>query len=460
MIPVHFTRTAVAVSLLSLAGTGALAQKVEQVVKPPKTIVWMDVSTGNMAGMPDFDIGEMGGGLVGGLLGAFGKGNPDAKTTTKTYYGAARAFGMSRVVDVALWNSLKPGVEAAQRIPAGMKMGDKLPLLPLIPAKVSEGSGGVTDPDYKKPRGRFLFYWGCSATVRPGQPRIVDIAKMMSDPTHSDMGAFNGRFAPDRGAKVREGYDVFPNERDYRNLPRGASLVGEHQVMGDMVPESLKFTLGPSQDVMPNIELQSQGGVSESIALNWAQVPYAKAYFLAAMGMIGEDMIFWASSDVPDTGFGLFDFLSNGTIDKWIKDKVILGPNITQCAVPKGIFAPKESPATGKDREGGGASMLRMVAYGGEHGFVHPPRPTDPKVPWDQEWSVRLRLKTQTMAMLGMDLTASERGSRKDAMRNPGKASQEEAMKEEPSKDASENSAPANAALPAAVNLLKGLFGR
>jgi hypothetical protein len=36
---------------------------------------------------------------------------------------------------------------------------------------------------------------------------------------------------------------------------------------------------------------------------------------------------------------GLFDYLPNATIDRWIKDKVLLTPETTQCAIPRGIFA-------------------------------------------------------------------------------------------------------------------------
>jgi hypothetical protein len=240
---------------------------------------------------------------------------------------------------------------------------------------------------------------------------------------------------------------VFPNERDQRSVPKGGSLVGEHQLSGDSVPETFKFTLGAAQDIMPPIELQSQGNPTESVALSWASVPNAKGYFLHAMGGQGEDMIFWASSDVPDTGFGMFDFLPNGTIDKWIKEKVLLAPSVTQCAVPKGIFGPKEGAAS-KGREEGGA-MLRMIAYGGEHSFAYPPRPTDVKVAWEQEWAVRLRLKTQTMAMLGQSMAPERKSS-------AGSGSTSNSS-EAPAKPADSN--PLNALpVPDAVNLIKGLF--
>ena len=451
-----FTHGRVFAAILLLAASAVQAQNPQQIVRPPKVNLWMDVSTGGMAGIPEMDIPGMGGLMAG--LGGMGRGGSNAKSTGREYYGSARGFHMMppRILDIALWNGLKPGVEAAQRIPPGLNLGDKLPLLPVIPDKVSdEKSSPGGSSEYEKPKGRILFYWGCSPSVRAGQPRIVDLSKMSADSAAAFGSAFSGRFAPDRGAKVQAGYDVFPNERDQRGIPRDASLVGEHQVTGDSVPESFRFNLGPAHDIMPAIELQSQGGLSDSVSLSWIPVTNARAYFLHAMGAQGDDMVFWSSSEVPDTGFGLFDFLSNGTIDKWTKEKVLLGSNVTQCSVPRGIMA---GGSGGGSRRGGGDSgaMLRMIAYGGEHGFVHPPRPTDPKVPWDQEWSVRLRVKSQTMAMLGEEIESQRNTrnsenparSRKGAQPNSNEAPQD-AQDESPMKG-----------LPNPANILKGLFGR
>ena len=457
MARIHFSPSHLCAAVMLLLASAAPAQTTQQVVRPPKVMLWMDLSTGGMAGMPEMDMPGMGGLMAG--LGGMGRGGPGAKSTGREYYGSARGFHVmpARILDIALWNGLKPGVEAAQRIPAGLKLGEKLPLLPVIPDKVSEekaSPGGSAD--YEAPKGRILFYWGCSPTVRAGQPRIVDLSKMSADSAAAFGSAFSGRFAPDRGAKVRAGYDVFPNERDQRSVPRDGSVVGEHQVMGDAIPDSFRFNLGPGHDLMPAIELQSQGGLSDSVSLSWIPVTNAKAYFLHAMGAQGDDMIFWSSSEVPDTGFGLFDYLSNSTIDKWTSEKVLLGANVTQCAVPKGIMAGRG----GSSRRGGDDSgaMLRMIAYGGEHGFVHPPRPTDPKVPWDQEWSVRLRVKSQTMAMLGEEIEPQQPSLGIDSPAK-GRKAQPQNSNDAP-QDAAEENPLKGLSLPSPANVLKGLFGR
>ena len=442
----------VGAALLAL-GLGALPAAQAQNVKPPKAQLWMDVSTGGMAGMPDMDSGV--GAMLGGMMGG---GN-------NTTYGMARgmSFMPPRVLDIALYNRLKPGVEAAQLIPPGARMGDKLPLLPPPPAQpVKETEPSEVPEEYKRetPKGRILIYWGCGAEVRPGQPRIIDLAR--ANP--ADFGtAFAGRFAPDRGARVGPGFVLFPNERNRVSLSRESSLVGDHQIQGDGVPPSFKFTLGAAQDVMPAIELQSSGTPKDSIALNWRSVNQARAYFLHAMGTVGEnDMVMWSSSDTPDSGMGLFDYLPNATIDRWIKDKVLLTPETTQCAIPRGIFAAKDA---GAGRRGDSGGMLRMIAYGSESNFAYPPRPADPKAVWEPDWAVRVRVKSSTMAMLGEEPSGgraarSRRGSDPSGNAPPPAASQDGSAGAAPATPSSPSIGDVLSPIGNPANVLKGLFGR
>ncbi|HPL78583.1 MAG TPA: hypothetical protein PKY40_06240 [Burkholderiaceae bacterium] len=439
-------------ALLAL-GFGTLPAAQAQNVKPPKAQLWMDVSTGGMAGMPDMDSGV--GAMLGGMMGG---GN-------NTTYGMARgmSFMPPRVLDIALYNRLKPGVEAAQLIPPGARMGDKLPLLPPPPAQpVKETEPSEVPEEYKRetPKGRILIYWGCGAEVRPGQPRIIDLAR--ANP--ADFGtAFAGRFAPDRGARVGPGFVLFPNERNRVSLSRESSLVGDHQIQGDGVPPSFKFTLGAAQDVMPAIELQSSGTPKDSIALNWRSVNQARAYFLHAMGTVGEnDMVMWSSSDTPDSGMGLFDYLPNATIDRWIKDKVLLTPETTQCAIPRGIFAAKDA---GAGRRGDSGGMLRMIAYGSESNFAYPPRPADPKAVWEPDWAVRVRVKSSTMAMLGEEPSGgraarSRRGSDPSGNAPPPAASQDGSAGAAPATPSSPSIGDVLSPIGNPANVLKGLFGR
>jgi hypothetical protein len=150
------------------------------------------------------------------------------------------------------------------------------------------------------------------------------------------------------------------------------------------------------------------------------------------------EMVFWTSSEVPELGMGLIDYQTNPAVDRWLKEKVLLEPSVTKCTVPKGIFG-----------EGGGA-MLRMIAYGSELNLAHPPRPTDPKIAWEPQWAVKLRVKSVANAFLGMDMGGMQRSSGRQAQ--PQGQSQDTASPPAEKKEEDK--------LPDPVNILRGILGR
>ena len=448
----HMPRCGAIALVALLWGASVQAQN----ARPPKAQLWIDVSTGTMAGMPEMELPGGVGGLLGGVMGAR---LPAGMGGGHQTYGLARTPNMMppRVLDLAFHNSLRPGVEVAQAVPPGLRMGEQLPLLPPKPqasGSTPEREPGELPPEVEKPKGRVLIYWGCGEAVRPGQPRVIDLAKGRA----ADLGqAFAGRYVPDRGARVGPQHVLFPNERNTQTLSRDSSLVGEHRVVGDGVPASMKFTLGAAQDVMPAIELTASGSVQNSIPVSWREVPHARAYYLHAMSMAGDDWVLWSSSETADTGMGLFDYLPNATVDKWLKERVLLKPDQTQCAIPRGIFA---LPANA-GRHDKAAPMLRMIAYGSEAHLAYPPPPADPKARWEPEWAVRLRLKTHTMAMLGEE--ASQLPQARAAASAPAPAGGAPAAAAAPPSlaDQAVEKAAEKIGLPSgAASVLKGLFGR
>ena len=58
-------------------------------------------------------------------------------------------------------------------------MGASLTLLPVQaqPQTQNRQPHESADDISQQPKGRILFYWGCSETVRTGQPRVMDFAK-------------------------------------------------------------------------------------------------------------------------------------------------------------------------------------------------------------------------------------------------------------------------------------------
>lgn len=416
--------------LMLAASAVAQTKGPQQVVKPPVAQAWIDVATFAGMGMP------MGGGSPMGMLGSmFGGGGG------QNVFGNTQAGTAGRWVDVTLYTSRNPSLaEALQSVPAATQLSPTLKLMSPTEQKgkpVRPDDDSVDTPEYERPKGKMLLYWGCGDSVRPGQPRVVDFTTAAPADFQK---FFIARRATQRGAHSAVGRPHWPSRDDTRMVPANASLVGEHGFTGQGVPEGFKFNMPAAQDLMPAIEL-AQRDAGGATVLEWKALPTARAYFIAAMGAKegsrGGDsfeMVFWTSSEEPDTGMGLVDYQTNAAVDRWLREKVLLAPTVTTCTVPKGIF--------------GEGAMLRMIAYGSELNLAHPPRPADPKVAWEPQWAVKVRVKSVANAMLGMDMGSMMRGGEKDQA-----PAAEAAKKEE--KPAS----PVDEALDAARKL-RGLFGR
>jgi len=405
----------------------ALAQPATQQVSPPVAQVWIDLGTSTgMAGMGAMM--GMDGSPMAALGSLFGGGS-----SAKNAFGHTRTDPPGRWMDVTLATRANPTLaQATHSVPDGSGLAPTLQLVSPRTQKAPppERDDEESDEGREEPRGKFSLYWGCGETVRPGQPRTVDLAKTPLHAAGAELAqVLKGRRATQRGAHAAVGRPAWPNQQDARMLPAQATLVGEHAFAGSGVPEGLRFRLPAAQDLMPPLAI-AQTEAGGATRLGWTALPHARAYFLMAMGQKdGEEahMVIWTSSELPDSGFGLLDYQTNAAVDRWLRDKVLLAPTVTECAVPRGIFA-------------AGGAMLRAIAYGSELNLAQPPRPTDPKVAWEPQWAVKVRVKSTTMAMLGVDVGGEDRQRPPDAEAPPAE--------DKPR------------LLPKASDLLRGILGR
>ena len=426
----------VAIALCALPALGQTPQK------PPIAQYWMDVATNQMS-IPGMPAGGAGGGLLGGLMsGAMGSA------------AGVPGMGNGKTLGLGLVTRNKPqGALAQHTTPPPARFEQPLPLVPPQRSPSEPGTRTEREPheQVEKPRARMLIYWGCSETVRAGQPRVLDTATM----SPMEFGkALASRGSPDRGSALSLGRSIWPNHTERRQVPADSSLEGPHQVAGEGVPD-IRFTLGANQNFMAPLDITLAGDPAQSVGVEWQPVPTARAFFASAMGSKGEgEMVIWSSSEVPETGFGLFDYLPNATVDRWVTEKVLMPASASRCAIPAGIFA------------GAQGAMVRMIGYGHELHLVHPPRPADPKAPWDPIWAARVREKSTGMAMLGADSEGRGRGR--------PQRSRDRAPDANSDGGSDGGSAPAGAQAPAApaeapaggllnvnpINVLRGIFGR
>ena len=367
-------------------------------------------------------------------------------------FGGKKMFGPRRELQLQLESPRVPAdaPKAEHGIPAGQLMGASLPLTtPAIEkSEYVPPEPGERPEQYEKPKARMLIYWGCGETVGKGQPKVIDTATM----TPAEFGkAFAGR-APTHqtppSPRKDWTYSEWPNKDDRTEIPAESSLVGSHLVKGNYIP-AISFTLDTKRDFMAPVEFSPlQKTTAGALKIEWKPVPTAIGYFASAIGHDQDsgESIFWSASEIPEPGFALQTYLTPGDITRFIKEKVILDPSKTTCAIPP-IF---------KDGQTG---MLQFIAYGEELNLVQPPKPKDPKKRWDIEWSAKVRLKSTAM----MPLMVSEGGDSPRKATSSKKSKKVAEPKEEPTEDSSagKEDSGAGSGSPAKEigNRLRGLFG-
>ncbi len=335
---------------------------------------------------------------------------------------------------------------AAHAIPRGLAMGPTLPLvtprLERAPTREPE-----EEPEFERPKGRMLIYWGCGETVRSGQPVIIDFANLGAQEAGR---AFRSRAivrarAPAPGRNRT--YGSWPNQEDPRPVPPAGSLRGEHVIAGNYSPE-IRFSVGDSHDFMEAVALDPvQKTAGGALAVKWKAVPAATGYFATAMGQGNNEneVVMWSSSEVQEMGQVMMDYIAPPEVERLIREKVVMPPQTTDCTVPAGVFKSD-------------ASMFNFIAYGGELNLVHPPRPADVKQPWEQTWAVKLRLKSTAMTLLGESEGRARRGRPATRQRDAVPAAPPQ---EAPPSQADKPQAPTPAdAVQEGIKALRGIFGR
>ena len=396
------------VSMVFVLPLAAAAQAPQQVVRPPIAQYWISVETGAGMGMPG-----MGGlaSVMSGMMGGPGQG------------------GRKMFLQLGSQQAGSPP-KAEHAIPPGLNMGPALPLVtPVRPKPEPRVREDGMPENMEQPKGRLLIYWGCGEAVRPGQPLVIDYAKISAGQVPK---MTSRRVAAPIGplASRSKTYGDWPNQEDQKNVPANGSLKGEHVVKGNYSPE-IRFSLGEVHDFMEPLSLSHAGN-----KVSWKAIPHATGYFATLFGAAQQDeMVMWSSSEVQEMGGMLMDYVPPAEVARLIREKVILPPATVECIVPGEVVKKAGSP------------FLNFIAYGPEANFVQPPRPADPKVPWEQQWIAKARFKSTGGLMMGEGAGAG--------------AAAERAPSQSESSQSSQRPAPsAPNPVDEGIKALRGIFGR
>jgi len=278
--------------------------------------------------------------------------------------------------------------EASHFLPAGAGLGASVPLVTPrnAPAEDQEDQAGIPG---ERPKGRLFIYWGCGAKAAPGQPVVIDFAKLARG--QFPPGLFMNAASVPQAWQVRyansKTYGEWPNAQTRKPVPSSSSLIGEHRIAGNYSPE-IKFAL--KQDYMPAINPRSAPATGGATDISWNALPQATGYYAWAFGgKENGDMVWWTSSASQAFGGPVWDWVSPASAQALIGKKIVLPPSQTSCTVPAEV-----------GKAAGAMLMGSLYAYGPEANFAYPPRPTDAKVAWQPEWTARVRFRSHAMWML------------------------------------------------------------
>lgn len=275
---------------------------------------------------------------------------------------------VKRSLTVRLWSpSIAPdSATASLAVPAGLQLGDKLDL-ELYRPTAQENAGQTGGPGAGSAPQDFTIkiYWGSSATVQAGQPKIIKLGDLTADQM-MEMSKRAKESSPMRGQNNGGSYFYKPNwttghwpgANGGGDIQEGASLTGSYKLSTNYtgnvdidVPSSVDFL--PPIDIS-NPDLSNKVPLDQALDFKWSSLSNALGINASILGMVGQNtMIVWSCSEsYTNSLMANTDYMQMADVKQSVADKLFLDPSATGMTVPAGIFADADFVT------------MTMVAYG------------------------------------------------------------------------------------------------
>ncbi|MDK2760331.1 MAG: hypothetical protein KYX64_03115 [Sphingopyxis sp.] len=361
------------VSVAAVAATLAAVPGSAQKSTGPKERYEMDVAT--MSGFAAMD----GKGGLGGAMGMMFGGDP----STKVVHQLLLRLGSNEA-------PAAPPAKGDHFFQPQAKMGKSVPL---FWEGGKETPGGTT---FERPKGRLLLYWGCGAKAGPGQPVVIDFAKVAAGQIPPNLFSTAVPVIREVSKANSRSYIEWPNKKGGRQPTSGSSLLGAHRIASNIGPD-INFTL--AQDYMQGLSASTAIQGDQSVMVRWNAVPGATGYVAWTIGGMGNgggdamgDVVWWTSSASREFGSGLWDWLPPSVVANLITKKIVMPPSQTSCQIPAEV------------KKASGEMLLgNLNAFGPEANFAYPPKPAGNAV-WNIDWTAKVRFRAQTTLLVGVDL--------------------------------------------------------
>ena len=368
------------VSVATVAAMLAAVPGSAQKTTGPKERYEMDVATAS--GFAAMTAGGRKPG-IGGMMGMMFGGGPDNQ--------------VARTIELRLGSNqppTKPPVRGDHYFQPQAKLGASLPLWGPEPGTPRPREDGDTMPDnFERPKGRLLLFWGCGAKAGPGQPVVIDFAKVAAGQVPPNLFTSTVPRIREVMASNSASYAGWPNGKSSKAVPKDSSLLGAHRIASNVGPE-IGFTL--AQDYMPALGASTAPQGDGSVMIRWNQLQPATGYVAWAFGGMdrgdaGGDMVWWTSSNAREFGGGLWDWLPPATVARLVTQRIVMPPAQTSCQIPAEV------------KKASGEMLIgNLNAFGPEANFSYPPKPAGGAA-WNIDWTAKVRFRSHTMLMIGAD---------------------------------------------------------
>lgn len=292
-------------------------------------------------------------------------------------------------------NAADGSPKADHFMPSGARLGRSVALVTPRSEPAREEWQG------ERPKGRLLLYWGCGEHAPQGQPVVIDFARVAAG--EFPPGVWTNAIPADLGPTSSNSrtFGHWPSN-DGKSARPDSSLIGAHRVAGNYSPE-IAFTL--AKDFMAPLQVRTAPGGSGSSVVSWRSIPDVTGYIATLIGgkqgANGEmgDMVMWTSSANREFGGGLTDWLSPSQVVPLVRNRTLMGPEVTTCTVPAEVTRDTPDFRVGT-----------LAAFGPEESFSYPPRPDTG--PWNLEWTARVRHRSMAnwMEAQGMSMGTGDSG--------------------------------------------------
>ena len=263
--------------------------------------------------------------------------------------------------------------------------------VPLIAPQRAEGSYTT---EFERPKGRLLLYWGCGAKAGPGQPVIIDFAKIAAGQVPPGLFSSAVPIIREVSQANSKSYADWPNSKGGKQPQAGSSLIGAHRINSN-VGSDINFNL--AQDYMPGLQASTAQQADGSVMIRWGALQPATGYVAWTIGGMDRgggngDMVWWTSSASKEFGGGLWDWLPPSVVANLIAKKIVMPPSQTSCQIPAEV------------KKASGEMMIgNLNAFGPEANFSYPPKPAGNAV-WNIDWTAKVRFRSHTMLLVGADM--------------------------------------------------------